>query len=310
MVPVLKWRMTQKQSFVIFASLCFIWGTTWLAIRVTVAELSPLTGASLRFILATICVLLYARYKRISLSLPSRTLYFWMILCALLTYVIDYGLIYWAEQYLSAGVTAIFFATFPLFTALFGFWLLPDRELSSGGTLGVVLGFAGVIIVFLDQLLSTRFEKTVLLASLAIILAAMAAALSTVLVKKVATGISSAAVTFHQLIWGTFGLLLLAIIFEPLPAHIPEITTISAIIYLGIIGTALTFILYYRLLQDKTAASMSTIGYITPLVAVIIDFFIFGYLLPIRTWLGLLIVFSGIYLINKKPKQIIQKEQI
>ncbi len=298
--------MTQKRSIFIFITLCIIWGTTWLAIRLTVAELTPLTGATLRFILATICVLIFARIKGMAMSLPSRKLHFWMIVCAMLTYVIDYGLIYWAEQYLSAGVTSIFFATFPLFTALFGFWLLPGRELTRVGTVGILLGFSGVIIVFFDQLMSTRFDRTVFLASLAVILAALAAGLSTVLVKKVTSGISSVSVTFYQLIWGTAGLLLLSLIFEPLPSRIPSFTAISAILYLGIIGTALAFILYYRLLQDKTATSMSTIGYITPLVAVMIDFFLFGDLLPLKTWLGLLIVFSGIYLINKKSKLQIQ----
>lgn len=301
--------MNPKKSLFIFSLLCLIWGTTWLAIRLTVSELQPFTGASLRFVLATIFVFLFVRFRSISLRLPSAQLHSWMIITAVLTYVIDYGLIYWAEQHLSAGVTAIFFATFPIFTALFGFWILPGRELNRSGVTGIFLGFTGILIVFFNQLSGTRFEQTVLLASFAVILAAAAAALATVLVKKKCSGLTSAAVTFHQLLWGTLGLLLLALAFEPFPTRLPSITAVSAIFYLGIIGTALAFILYYRLLQDKTAASMSSIGYITPLVAVMVDFLIYGDMIPLRTWLGLSIVFCGIYLINRKQPLLIQKAQ-
>jgi drug/metabolite transporter (DMT)-like permease len=304
---MIRYKMTQKQSRLLFLTLCLIWGTTWLAIRLTVTAMSPLTGASLRFILATAAVLIFARVKGFSLRLPSRAMHGWMVICAILTYVLDYGLIYWAEQHLSAGVTAIFFATFPLFTALFGFWLLPGRELNRTGFIGIFLGLAGIVIIYHDQLMATRFDRLILLASLAVTLAALSAALSMVLVKKKVGAINSVSVTFHQLVWGTLGLVVLALLFEPLPRSLPPSTALLATIYLGLVGTALAFILYYRLLQDKTAVFVSTIGYITPLVAVLLDLLLFGLMLPLRTWLGLGVVFSGIYLVNKPQEKPIQK---
>lgn len=307
---MIKYPMNQKQSRLLFLTLCLIWGTTWLAIRLTVSDMNPMTGASLRFILATGAVLLFARLGRFTLHLPSAAMHRLMIISAMLTYVVDYGLIYWAEQYLSAGVTAIFFATFPLFTAVFGFWLLPDRELNRLGVLGIMLGLLGIVIIYYDQLMATRFDRLILLASLAVTLAAMAAAFSMVLVKKKAGALSPVSVTFHQLVWGTMGLTILALIFEPIPSRMPSSTALLATLYLGIVGTALAFILYYRLLQDKSAVFVSTIGYITPLVAVMLDLVLYGLFLPMRTWLGLAVVFLGIYLVNSPKKRQFRKAQI
>ncbi len=283
----------------LFALLCLIWGSTWLAIRLTVAELPPLIGAGLRFTLATFCVLAYALAKKQSLRLAKPGLHYWMMLCALLVYVVDYGLIYWAEQFINAGVTAIFFATFPLFTALFSRLILTEREISRSVLLGILLGFLGIVLVFLDQLLQTRFQKTVMLASLAVVVAAVSAGLATVLVKKTARGIPALSVTFHQLFWGSIFLALLSLIFTPLPRSLPSMTALGATFYLGTVGTALAFVIYYRLLQEKSAVSISTIGYITPLIALLLDFLVFSTIPPLKTWLGMLIVFLAVYLVNR-----------
>jgi len=291
--------MSNQLKRTLFAILCLIWGSTWLAIRLTVAELPPLTGAGLRFVLATVCVLAYALFRKKSLRLAKPGLHGWMMLCALLVYVIDYGLIYWAEQFISAGVTAIFFATFPLFTALFSRLILAEREISRTGLLGIVLGFLGIVIVFFDQLIQTRFQTIIMLASLAVVVAAVSAGLATVLVKKVARGIPALAVTFHQLFWGSIFLALLSLLFTPLPRSLPSMTALGATFYLGTVGTALAFVLYYRLLQEKSAVSISTIGYITPLIALLLDFLVFTAIPPLKTWLGMLIVFLAIYLVNR-----------
>ena len=101
-----------------FIVLCFIWGTTWLAIKFTLEGLPPFFGAALRFVVAAILLLIYVAIRKISLRINRKE--FWIIaFSAFLIYALDYGLIYWGEQYLEAGVTAIFFSTFVLCMILF-----------------------------------------------------------------------------------------------------------------------------------------------------------------------------------------------
>lgn len=97
--------------FLVFFFLCVVWGTTWIAIKISLEGLPPFLGASLRFSLALLLLLSYIVWKSISLRLPRRD-FLVIASSAFLMYALDYGLIYWGEQYLSAGVTAIFLPLF------------------------------------------------------------------------------------------------------------------------------------------------------------------------------------------------------
>ena len=129
-------------------------------------------------------------------------------------YTLDYGLIYWGEQYLSAGVTSIFFATFPLFTGISAIFLLKNEKFSWYKFIGLIIGLLGVSVVFLDQLLLTQFNQQVVLGSFAIILGAASGAMSVVLVKKYLSAINPVTLSFFQMIQGIIFLSLLGFILE------------------------------------------------------------------------------------------------
>ena len=101
----------------VFILLCLIWGFSWVAIRISLEGIPPFLGAGLRFLIAVPLLLLYLRFRGIPLAVPRQVCGL-VLFTAVLIYGIDYGLVYWSEQYLSAGVTAILFATFPFFTFL------------------------------------------------------------------------------------------------------------------------------------------------------------------------------------------------
>ena len=113
--------------FLSFAFLCLVWGTTWVAIKITLEGMPPFYGAATRFIIAIFLLFIFAKAKKVNLSF-TRKYFFIISASAFLMYVFDYGLIYWGEQYLTAGVTAIFFATFSLFTVLWSNFLFKSES--------------------------------------------------------------------------------------------------------------------------------------------------------------------------------------
>jgi drug/metabolite transporter (DMT)-like permease len=278
-----------------FIFLCIVWGTTWIAIKVSLEGLPPFLGASLRFVVAVIFLGIYIGWQRVSLKVPKKSISL-LTLSAFLMYVLDYGLIYWGEQYLSAGVTSIFFATFPLFTALWAKLFYHQEKFPLPKTAGLLIGFAGIFIVFFSQLVLTHFSTMVVLGTLAITVGAAGGSMSIIVVKKYLQKINHISLSFYQMLLGVFFLMLIGIIGED--AHVSHLNqrVFIAIIYLGAMGSALAFALYFWLLKTSSPVTLSLIIYITPIVAIIGDYFFYGQVLNLREVIGMAVVFAGIAL--------------
>ncbi len=284
-----------------FSILCCIWGTTWLAIKISLEGLPPFFSAGVRFALALLLLFVIIMGKKIPLRLPKKQFKL-VVLTAFLTYAIDYGFIYWGEQYLSAGVTAIFFATLAIFTAIFANFIFKNEHFHARRFVGLLLGFAGIVVVFYDQLALTNFDRLVLLGSLAVIIAAASAALSIVIVKKHLTSVNPFVLTFYQLLGGVCFLFAISVSLEEHTSLFINGRIALAIAYLGIMGTAFAFVLYYRLLQEMSAITLALIIYITPIIAVITDVIAFGEIIPLRSLLGMCIIFLGIGFTQRKKR--------
>jgi drug/metabolite transporter (DMT)-like permease len=292
-------------QFLTFAFLCTVWGTTWVAIKISLEGLPPFGGAALRFTIALVLLFLYAKLNKISLKM-NRKIFVVVAFSAFLMYPIDYGLIYWGEQYLSAGVTAIFFATFPLFTGIWATFLFRNEKFHWNKFIGLTLAIVGIAIVFLDQLLITQFEQTVVMGTLAIILGAAGGSMSVVIIKKYLTGVNSVSLSFHQMLQGVIYLMFFSLVAENYSDFHPNFRVILAVIYLGLFGSAIAFALYYWLLQKVSAITLSLIIYITPIVAIVVDYFMFGQVIKIRAIIGMIIIFSGIAFVEMNIRRMNQ----
>jgi len=279
--------------YVAFASVAIIWGTTWVAIKLSLQGYPPVTGAMLRFVFAIAMLGLYARVTRLSLVLP-RTTMVWVVVTAILVYVIDYGLVYWGEQYLNAGVTAILFAVVPLATTLGSAFAFRTERFRYRQLAGILVGLLGTIAVFLDPLVATGFSVKVTLAAAAIVVAAMAAAFNIVIAKRHLMLVGAVPLTFHQMSWGTLGLgIISASTGEWRNVHYSLGATL-AVLYLGLAGSAVAFVMYYSLLKTMRASTLSTISYITPLVAMFSGWIILSESISLRVGSGVVAIFVGL----------------
>jgi drug/metabolite transporter (DMT)-like permease len=280
-----------------FLLVAVLWGTTWTAIKVSLQGYPPFVGATLRFVAAIAILTLYARLMRISLTLPRGTAR-WVVATSMLLYVIDYGLIYWGEQYLNAGVTAILFAVLPLATALVSSFAFRSETLCYRTLAGIVLGLGGTVLVFFDQLATTHFSVSVAWASIAVVVAALAAALSVVIAKRDLMIVPPVPLAIHQMLWGSLGLGIIAVVRGEWQDIHYSLQSTVALLYLGVCGSAAAFVMYYALLRTMAASALSTISYITPLVAVFCSWLLLNESISARVWVGTAAVFAGIAIVQ------------
>jgi drug/metabolite transporter (DMT)-like permease len=281
------WRETAA-----FALLTLIWGTTWAAIRVALAGIPPLTGVAVRFLLAGAILLAVARWRGIRLGSTRRERRLW-IFNSVATFVVPYGVIYWAEQRVPSGLASVLFATFPLWIVLIGRFALPGERAGAVKLAGVVVGFLGVAVIFSDDFAGIG-GVGVRLSAFALLGASAVSASGSVGLRRWGAGISpvSLAAVPMLLAGATTGLVALAT--EGGRPIVLSAAPILATLYLAACGSAVTFSVYFWLLARRTAVSASLVSYTAPVLAVLVGTGVLGEPFTSRLALGALLVLAGV----------------
>lgn len=287
---------------VVWLLLCGIWGSTWSFIKLGLRDLPPVTFVTARFFVAVLLLLSIAFYRRARLP---RTRGEWWVLAAsgVPAFTVNYGLLFWGERYVSSGLAAILQATIPLFGLLIAHKLLPGEPLTLARVAGVCLGLAGVGVIFSNEL--GGGDSLAVWGSAAIVVGALAAAYSNVVVKARGAGFDLSVLVAGQMVCGLVPLLILAFATEgnPLKAHWTP-TAILCVLYLAAVGSVGAFLLYYWLVRRMDVTNTQLISLVTPVVAVAVGVLFLGERLTGRVAAGALCIFSGIGVIvlrRRKP---------
>jgi len=243
-----------------------IWGTTWAAIRIGLDDLPPLTSLAARFGIAGALLLALAPAFGVRLGASRRERGLWLVNGGL-TFTVCYGIVYWGEQRVPSGLTALLFATFPLFVAVLGHFLLPGERLHVRGAAGTLVGFAGVAVIFSEDL-SRLGGPEVAPAAALLLLAPAASAVANVAVKRFGQGIHPLSLTAVPLLGAAATVGGAAALTETDRAVRWTPVAIGSVVYLALFGTALAFVVYFWLLDKLPATRLSLITYAVPVVAV------------------------------------------
>ncbi len=288
----------QKPSGIIivgtFVLLTLIWGTTWAAIRIGLGGIRPITGVALRFAIASVILLAMAPLFKVRFGRTSRERRLW-ILNAMCSFCASYGIVYWAEQWLPSGLTSVIFATMPLFVALMAHVALPGEQLNMKSLSGVVLGFSGVALIFSEDF--TRIGGPMAAtASVVLLIAPLLSALASVSIKKWGKDIHPISISAVPMgmAAGLMGALAFAIERDTPPVF--DAVSVGALLYLAVLGSAVTFTLYFWLLTHVDATKMSLIAYTAPVVAVSVGALVFDEPLTWRILCGSALVIGGVAL--------------
>ncbi len=280
------------KSRLVWLLLCCIWGSTWLFIKVGLADLPPLTFAGIRFVISV--AILWTIIALRGLSLP-RTRRDWLLLVVsgVLAFSFNYGLLFWGEQYISSGLAALLQATIPAFGLVIAHFYLPGERMTPARILGVVLGVFGVAVVFSSQL-EVAGPKA-LAGCAALVLSSVCAAYSNVLVKTYGKHLDPAILAGGQMFFGMIPLLLIGIPLEgnPFRFHWTPMAVLS-LFYLAIVGSVAAFLLYYWLIRRMDVTKTMLIALVTPVVAVTLGVVVLHEDLHWRTLAGGAMIIAGI----------------
>jgi len=282
--------------------LCGIWGSTWLFIKLGLEDLPPLTFAGIRFVIA--CLLLFAFIRFRGVKLPtSKDDWLLLAITGVLSFTLNYGLLFWGEQFISSGLAAVLQATIPAFGLVIAHFYLPGERMTWARIFGVALGVCGVGIVFSNQLALSGGKA--LAGCVALVFSSFFVAYSNVLVKARGKNLEPSVIAAGQMFFGMIPLLLIGIPLEgnPLKFHW-TVMAVVAMFYLAIVGSVLAFLLYYWLVHNMDVTKSMLIALVTPVVAVVLGMIVLREQLNWRTIAGGVTIMLGIaFIVVEKTRK-------
>jgi drug/metabolite transporter (DMT)-like permease len=295
-------RQAPWKTLLAFAIIYLVWGSTFLAIRVGVREVPPFLLAGMRFFAAGL--VLYAWMRARGIASPSRREWVAAAFLAVLIFVLDYGLLFWAEQRVPSGIAAVMMATIPAFMALAEILLLRTQKLTLRLGFALMLGIGGVA-VLVNR--SSGFGEGPIDASgaIALVVAAISWSLAAVLTRKLPLPESKVMSSGAQMLAGGILLTLTAAMLGEFKSfHVQAVSSGAwlALAYLIIAGSIVGFTAYVWLIHHESPTRVGTYAYVNPVVAVLLGYFLGGEALGARTVLGTLLVLVSVIVITTTPK--------
>jgi drug/metabolite transporter (DMT)-like permease len=249
-----------------YAACCVFWGSTWLAIKLGLRDLPPLTFAAVRMTLATAVLLPFA--LRAGIRALPRSAWTRVGAVGLLQIGIPYGLLFAAQQWVPSSLAAVLFATFPVWLLLLARVLLPGQMLTPAKIAAAVLGTAGVAVLQAPALRGASFAANAAVGGGLIVAAAFVIALANVLILRALTQVPPVVLTCIQVLAGSVLLALVAVALERDRTPVWSPRALGAVAYLAVFGTALPYLALFWLLGRIPVSAIGAIPLLDTTIAV------------------------------------------
>jgi drug/metabolite transporter (DMT)-like permease len=286
------------KTLLAFAIIYFVWGSTFLAIRVGVREVPPLVLASMRFFVAGAVLFLWMRLS--GTPSPSRREWLAASVLAVCIFVLDYGLLFWAEQRVPSGIAAVMLATIPVFMALSEIIFLRTQRLTFRLALALLVGIGGVS-VLVSRSVNIGEAPIDRSGAIALVIAAMSWSIASALTRKLPLPASKVMSSGAQMLAGGILLALTAALlgeFRGFDIRVVSRGAWFALAYLIVAGSIVGFTAYVWLIHHESPTKVGTYAYVNPVVAVIVGYFLGGETVGPRTLLGTLLVLVSVVVIT------------
>jgi len=295
--------MSRKDTIALLA-LSGIWGSSYLFIAFGGESLPPLTLVAFRLLIGAGALQLVLRLRNIPVPRAPKVLAA-LAFMGLMNNIIPFTLITWSEapgpQQVNSGLAAVLIAAVPIFTAMIAHFALRDERLTLLRVLGVVVGFAGVVVLMSPRLNGIGGEQG-LLGALAVITAALAYGIATIFSRRVLTGVAPIVLGAVQMTWSSLALLPIAFLIErPVLADVTTRAWFS-VAWLGLLGSGLAYIFYFGLIRSIGATRTTMVTYISPIVAVILGAVFNAESIHWTLIGGMVLIIGGAVIVNRKSK--------
>ena len=300
-------RPAAWKTLLAFAIIYFVWGSTFLAIRVGVREVPPFLLAGMRFLMAG--VILYAWTRLNGAASPTLPEWRSATLLALLIFVFDYGLLFWAERRVPSGIAAVMMATIPAFMALAEIVILRTQRLTIRLGISLLIGMGGVA-VLVGHSVRLGENPVDIAGACALIFAGISWSVAASLSRKLPLPTSKAMSSGAQMFAGGVLLMLASAAMGEFRGFHPQAVSREAwlaLVYLIVAGSIVGFTAYVWLLHHESPTKVGTYAYVNPVVAVLVGYFFGGEEVGPRTIMGTLLVLASVVVITTTPKKQLER---
>jgi len=289
----------KTKHWIVFILLGLIWSSSFLWIKIGVQEIGPMALASFRMLFGALTAVAVVLYQGAEWPRDRKT---WISFAVLgpTSLAIPIFFISWGEQTIDSAVAAILNATTPLFALIIAHFWLRDDKMTVPKVLGLLIGFAGILVLFSKDLLASKHSNVI--GQLAVVLASLFYAWSAVFARKATAhvqGLTRGAlplVTATIFIWVIGPLVEKPFVFPALP-----ITWVAAL-WLGVLGSGVALLMFYYLLHEIGPTRTTLVTYLFPVGGVILGVLFLGEHLSWQLLAGTALVIASLAVVNFKPK--------
>ena len=275
-----------------------IWGSSFFNIKIATYSFEPYTLALIRVIFATLFLVAFSLFYKIKIYAFSNK---WKIyaLVGLCNIAIPFSLIAVGTNKVDSYLAAILMSTTPLTGSILAHIFTKDEKITFFKSIGIILGFAGVLLLFFDKLIlneSNYFFALIILAGSTFY------SIAGILIKKKMKNSGNLDVTTSTMVWALIFLIPVAFIFEKPFDSNPSLESILSLIYLGSIATGFAWWLRFKILMKNGLVFQTQVAYLIPIFGVIFGVLVLNEQITWKVFASLVVIMSGIYIVKKYNK--------
>jgi len=284
-------------AYLALATVCIVWGTTYLVLRIGVTQFPPFLFSMIRFLIAgpilIIFMLTIGKQKW-----PDRKTLMNQAVSGFFMLTLGISIVGWAEMYISSGVAAIICSMMPIWTVLINVLVLKDEKSNWLIALGLLTGLSGIILIFGEHL-SEFSDSNYLLGIILTFAANLSWAIGSIWVKKKNQNVNPFLGSGLQMLFGGLFMIPLTLLLDDYSnIHFSNEIALS-LAYMILIGSVGAYACYSYAIKKLPMTLVSLYAYINPIVAVILGSLVLGEKLNLRVAIAILITIAGIYIVNR-----------
>ena len=287
-------RQPKLFDYLLLTILALIWASAFFNIKIATYSFGPVTIAFLRVFFGAIPVLLLCFFKDIKIEAFSKDWY-WFALIGFINLVAPFFLIAYGVKTVQSNLAAILMSTTPLSSTVLGHFYTKNEKFNFIKTVGILIGFSGIIFLFSDNLL---IDENNFYSALLILLGSTCYVIGGVLTLKISKK-KNENVTGSILIWATIILIPLVIFIEQPWQITPRLDSTISVIYLGLVSTGIAWLLRFRILVNNGLIFQSQVSYLIPIFGTILSYIFLKELITFKVLISLIAVVVGIYFVKK-----------
>ena len=287
-------RQPKLLDYILLTILALIWASAFFNIKIATYSFGPITIAFLRVFFGAIPVLLLCYFKKIKIEAFSKD-WHWFAMIGFINLVVPFFLIAYGVKSVQSNLAAILMSTTTLSSTVLGHFYTKNEKFNLVRTIGVLIGFSGIVYLFSDNIL---INENNFISALLILLGATCYVIGGVLTLKISKK-KNENVTSSILIWASIILIPLVSIIEQPWQSSPRLDSTISVIYLGLVSTGIAWLLRFRILVTNGLIFQSQVSYLIPIFGTILGYIFLKELITIKVLVSLIAVVIGIYFVRK-----------